>query len=187
MIKDKQKLVGRYNLTITDKNGELKELWQENKLGRFIFEKFGLDLRIPYLTGGMALSYNVYNLVVNAGLAGVASVINGDGSEAAFTYLAVGTDDTAAAAGNTTLGTEITDSGLERASATASRVTTTVTNDTAQLLKAFSVTGTKAVAEVGVLNASSTGTMLSRTVITTKNVENGDTLTITYKISSANA
>lgn len=127
----------------------------------------------------------IQNLITNAGLAGLASRINGDGSEAAFTYLAVGTGTTAAATGDTTLETEITDSGLARASATASRVTTSQTNDTAQLVKTWSVTGTKAVTEIGILNAASSGTLLCRQVFTAVNVANGDTLTATYKVQAS--
>ena len=100
---------------------------------------------------------------------------------AAFTYLAVGIGTTAADAADTALESEIVDSGLERAAATCSRVTTDVTNDTAQLLKSWSVTGTKAVTEAGALNAASTGTLLGRQVFSAINVVSGDTLQITYK------
>lgn len=125
------------------------------------------------------------NLVTNAGFAGIASRINGAGSEAAATYLAVGTGTTAASASDTTLQTEITDSGLARVSATASRVTTTVTNDTAQLTTTFTVTGTKAVTEAGYLNASSAGVLFARSVFSAVNVVNGDSLQLTYKIKVA--
>ena len=125
------------------------------------------------------------NLVTNAGFAGIASRINGAGAEAAGTYLAVGTGTNAAAAGDTTLQTEITDSGLARAAATASRVTTTVTNDTARLVYTWSVSGTKAVTEAGYLNASSSGVLFARSVFSAVNVVNGDSLQLTYNIKVA--
>lgn len=125
----------------------------------------------------------VKNLITSAGKAGAASRINGAGAEAAFTYLAVGVGTNAAAAGDTTLQTEITDSGLARVNATASRVTTTVTNDTAQLANTFSVSGTKAVTEAGILNAGASGTLLSRQVFSAINVINGDSLAMTYKVA----
>lgn len=127
----------------------------------------------------------VKNIITNAGLAGLASRINGDGSEAAFTYLAVGIGTTAADATDTALESEITDSGLARAAATCSRVTTTQTNDTAQLLKSWSVTGTKAVTECGALNAAADGTLLGRQVFSAVNVVNSDVLQITYKFISS--
>ena len=111
----------------------------------------------------------------------MASRCNGSGGEAAFTYLAVGIGTTAPAAGNTALETEITDSGLARASATVSRVTTTVSNDTAQLDKTWNVTGTKAVTEAGAFNAASSGTLLGRQTFSAVNVANGDTLQVIYK------
>lgn len=192
----------RYELR--DKFGNIKQLFVENKLGTKILEfirsfvsnpissdgqvKSGLmnylaayGLRIPFITGVWSDSRLISNLVVSAGAAGVASRINGAGSEAAFTYIAVGIGTTAAAAGNTALESEIVDSGLARAAATASRVTTDVTNDTAQDLYTFSVTGTKAVTESGVLNAGAAGTLLARQVFSAVNVVNGDSLQITWK------
>lgn len=184
-------------------HGEQKKIFSDNKLGQFLTKKvrsiladsakssrFFNDLlvngvRIPFVTGQFSVERNIKNLVTNAGFAGVASRINGAGSEAAFTYIAVGTGTTSAAAGNTTLETETAASGLSRANATASRVTTTQTNDTAQLVYTFSVSGTVAVTESGVLNASSNGVLLCRQVFSAINVVNGDSLQVTWKIKAA--
>ena len=122
----------------------------------------------------------ISNLITNAGFAGMASRCNGDGAEAVFTYIAVGTGNTAAAVGDTTLETELAADGLSRAAGTASRKTTDVTNDTASLTKTFTVTGTQAVVESGVLNAASSGTLLSRQVFAAVNVVDGDSLQITW-------
>lgn len=151
-MEDSIKLTGLIQIEVFDKDGNLK------------------DRRL------------IKNLIPTAGKAAIASRINGDGSEAVFTYLAVGTGTTAAAAGDTALGTEITDSGLARAAATVSRVTTTVTNDTAQFVKTWTVTGTKAVTECGIFNDASAGTILGRQVFSAVNVANLDTLKITYKV-----
>lgn len=165
-------------------DGKLKKVFNPNKLFLFLLKHNLVSPhfpKVPFLLGNWGMSMNISNLVTNAGMAGVASRINGDGSEAAFTYIAVGTGTTAANAADTTLETETTDSGLERAAATASRVTTDVTNDTAQLVKTFSVTGTKAVTESGVLNAGASGVLLARQVFSAINVVNGDSLQITWK------
>jgi hypothetical protein len=127
----------------------------------------------------------IRNLIVSAGKAGMASRLNGSGGEAAFTYLAVGTGTTSPAAGNTALEAEIVDSGLARVNATASRVTTSVANDTARLTTTFTVTGTKAVTEAGILNASSSGTLLCRQVFSAVNVINGDSLQLTYSVQNS--
>lgn len=191
-----------------DKDGNIVPIFTENKFGQVILKsirkvvkspideagqvKKGLlnhlsayGVQIPFITGNFHNSRIVANLVTNAGFAGVASRINGAGAEAAFTYIAVGTGTTAAAAGNTALETEITDSGLERANSTASRVTTTQTNDTAQLVNTFTVTGTKAVTESGVLNAGAAGVLLCRQVFSAINVVNGDSLQVTWKVKAA--
>lgn len=194
---------------LKDKDGNVKPLFTENKLGQKLlklFRKFVADpidretgavkagfqnylaaygLRIDGVTGSWGNSRVIKNLVVDAGKAGVASRINGAGGEAAFTYIAVGTGTTGAAAGNTALETELASSGLSRANSTASRVTTTVTNDTAQLVNTFSVTGTQAVTESGVLNAASSGTLLCRQTFSAINVVNGDSLQITWKVKAA--
>lgn len=195
------------NYELRDKNGNAKKLFAMNAFGNAILrtirehvlEPIGCDgkvkrgllnylaaygIRIPLVTGNWTTSMNLANLVTSAGKAGVASRLNGAGGEAAFTYIAVGTGTNAAAAGDTTLQTETATSGLSRANATASRVTTTVTNDTAQLVNTFTVTGSVAVTESGVLNAASVGTLLARQVFSAVNVVNGDSLQITWKFSN---
>lgn len=125
------------------------------------------------------------NLVVNAGKAGIASRINGDGSEATFTYLAIGVDGTAADVTQTALLSETTTGGGQRASATCSRVTTTVTNDTAQFVKTWTFSAGFIIYEAGVFNASSDGTMLARAVVGPYTVISGDTLALTYQVVTA--
>jgi hypothetical protein len=180
---NKAKLHLKENVTyqVFDKNGNPKKIFKENAIWKFLNKSFSIDIQIPFLTGIWDYSKTLSNLIPTAGKAGVASRINGDGSEAAFTYLAVGIGTDAAAAGDTALGSEIVDSGLERAAATCSRVQTDVANDTAQLVKSWSVTGTKAVTECGALNAAADGTLLGRQVFSAINVVSGDTLQITYK------
>lgn len=97
-------------------------------------------------------------------------------------WIAVGTGTAAFAATDTTLGTEIADSGLARAAATVTQQTTTVANDTLQYAKTFTASGSKAVSEAGVLDAASAGNMYGRTVLSSvRNVVSGDTLSVTYK------
>ena len=118
----------------------------------------------------------------NTGIASVAGLINGEVTNF-FDYIALGSGETAEAAAQTALVTEITTNGGARAASTNSQVTTTVTNDTAQFLKTFSFTGTLAINECGVFDAASTGTMLMRHKFTsTKNVEDGDSLQLTIKM-----
>lgn len=175
-------LMGEMTFILRGKDGKVKKLWNENKLGKFLF-KLGFDIRIPFITGCYGDKKVIKNLITNAGLAGVASRINGSGAEAAFTYLQVGVGTTPAAAADTILESAITDSGLERAAATCTRVQTTVANDTAQLDKTWSVSGSKAVTECGAFNAAAAGVLLGRQVFTAINVTSGDSLQIQYKFA----
>jgi hypothetical protein len=169
---------------LRDKFGDIKPLFQENKFFRFLLNKRLLSpksFKIPYLFGAWSNQKVVANLVTNAGKASCAGLLTGDVVNY-FDYIAVGTGTTAAAVTDTALETETATSGLSRAASTNSRVTTDVTNDTAQFTKTFSVSGTVAVTESGVLDASSTGTLLARQTFSAINVVNGDSLTITWKI-----
>ncbi len=135
------------------------------------------------INGNIKDEWSVDNLITNAGFAQLA-LLTGDATAIPFTYLALGTSNTAAAASQTALQGEISATGLARVSATVSRVTTTVTNDTLQLYKVFtnSSAGTVIVEEVGIFNDATTGTMLSRALTSTKTVLVGETITITYKV-----
>lgn len=126
----------------------------------------------------------ISNGITNAGKAQIA-LLAGDATATPFTYLAVGTSSTAFAAAQTALQGEITDSGLARAAATVSRTTTTVTNDTVQLAKTWTVSGTKTIEEVGIFNDATTGTMLGRALTSTKSVVSGETVTGTYQVKFA--
>lgn len=120
------------------------------------------------------------NLIVSVGKAAVAARIGGI-AMTQFTYLAVGTGTTGPVIGNTTLEAEITTGGLERAAATVSRVTTTVTDDTLQLLHEWTASAGHAVTEYGSLNASSAGVLLARSTFSVINVASGDHLKLTAK------
>jgi len=191
--KSAQHLVQNVEMQLRDKDGNVKSLWSNNLFGDFLLRtsrkflprnsKMALyGVRISFLTGGWGDKLAFHNLITNAGFAGVASRINGSGAEAAFTFIAVGTGTTAAAVTDTTLETELAASGLSRAASTASRVTTDVTDDTARLNNQFTVTGTEAVTESGVLNAGAAGVLLCRQVFSAVNVVNGDTLDVTWDV-----
>ena len=139
------------------------------------------ELTCRDVQGNLKWTHKVDNIVTNAGKAQLA-LLCGDSTAIPFTYIAVGTSSTAVAATDTTLTAEITDTGLSRASATVTRVTTTVTNDTYQATKVFTATGSKTIEEVGIFNAASSGTMLFHALTTSKSVANTDQLTVTYQL-----
>lgn len=121
------------------------------------------------------------NVITTAGLAQLA-LLAGDASAVPFTYLALGTDDTAVAATDTALGAEITDTGLARAAATISRITTTATNDTLRATYTWTASGVKTIEECGLFNASSAGTMLGHKLTGSSTTANNDQVVATYDI-----
>lgn len=144
------------------------------------------NVRLHHIRGGAIIDTRaVKNLVTNAGLALVAGLIVKDVGGTAFDEIAIGTGTTAAALTDTILQAEITTSGGQRrtgANVTGTRVTTDVTNDTAQWVTTFTFTGSFAVTEVGIFNDPTTGTLLARAVFAAINVVSGDSLQITYKV-----
>jgi len=114
------------------------------------------------------------NLVVTTGKNFIASRMK-DTTAGAMSHMAIGTGTTAAAAGDTTLGTE-----AGRVSLTSTTVTT---NSVAYVATFPAGTGTGAITEAGILNASSSGTLLCRTVFSVINKGSADTLGITWTVT----
>ena len=132
------------------------------------------------LTGKLTIAINdeivqeVPNLVVTAGKGYVASRMK-DTSATAMSHMAIGTGSTAAAAGNTALGSE---------SARTALTSTTVSGADIVYVDTFAAgTGTGAITEAAILNASSGGTMLCRTVFSVVNKGANDAMTITWTVT----
>ena len=198
---------------LKDKNGKVKPMFQDNKLGKFLlntFRKFitnpineagqvkdgffnhlaAYGVRINGLTGNWTNTMVITNTITDTGRAAAASRLGGAGSEALFDKIGQGTGVAAAAASDTALGAEKDASGGAStthaiSAATQSRVTTTVTNDTAQSVGTISEAATIAVTESGLFNAATGGVMLCRQTFSAVNVVNGDSLQITWKIKFA--
>lgn len=114
-------------------------------------------------------------------------------TDAAFAAIGLGIGTTAAAAGDTALQTGKKTDGtgdvgvhaIPTASVTVTNVTTTVTNDTAQLVGTATFTASLAVTESGVFNADTNGSMLAHQVFSAVNVVSGDSIQFTWKIKAA--
>ncbi len=119
----------------------------------------------------------IKNLVVTAGKGFIAASMleTTTNSPAAMSHMAIGSNNTAAANADTALGTEL--GRVSLASATNSGAVTTYT-------ATFPAgTGTGAVVEAGILNASSSGTLLCRTVFAVVNKGADDAMSITWAIT----
>jgi len=120
------------------------------------------------------LVQEVDNLVVTAGKGYVASRMK-DTTATAMSHMAIGSGSTAAAAGDTALGNE-----LGRVALTSTTVSSAVVTYVASFPAG---TGTGAVTEAGILNASSGGTMLCRTVFSVVNKGASDSMTVTWTVT----
>lgn len=127
--------------------------------------------------GNLKEERTVKNLITSVGKAAMAGLLIDTGGVDAFSHIAIGTGTTAAVVGDTALETEV-----DRETATVSRVTTAVTDDTSRLVSTFSFSGSAAITESGVLNAGASGLLLNRAVFSAVNVSNGDSLQITWNI-----
>ena len=120
------------------------------------------------------LVQEVDNLVVTAGKGYVASRMK-DTTATAMSHMAIGSGSTAAAANNTALGNE-----LGRVALTSTTVSSAVVTYVASFPAG---TGTGAITEAGILNASSSGTMLCRTVFSVVNKGSADSMTVTWTVT----
>jgi hypothetical protein len=147
MLQENIKVTGNVLVQLFDKNGNVKE------------------------------EREIKNLVVTAGKGFIAASMlkTTTNSPAAMSHMAIGATNTAAANGDTALGSEL--GRVSLASATNSGAVTTYT-------ASFPAgTGTGAVVEAGILNNSSGGTMLCRTVFAVVNKGADDAMSITWAIT----
>lgn len=102
-----------------------------------------------------------------------------------FNYHGLGTGVGAEAVGNTTLGTELTTEYTGNVRATGTQSTPGSTNIYQTVATNTLDSGTPAVTEHGVFSASSSGTLLDRTVFSAVNLvgANGDSLQSTYQLT----
>lgn len=116
----------------------------------------------------------VPNIVVTDGKEYIASRMK-DATATVMSHMAIGTGSTSAAAG---------DSALETEAGRVSLTSTTVTSNAVAYVATFGAgTGTGAITEAGILNASSGGDLLCRTVFSVINKGAADTLGITWTVT----
>jgi len=148
MINENLKLSGQLNIVLKDKDGNVKD------------------------------SREVKNLVVNTGLAYIASRMVGT-SKSVMSHMALGSGTTAAAAAQTDL--------VSILGSRESLDSTTISGTNSE--KVVYVSGfeagdaTGAVTEAGIFNAASSGDMLCRTVFSVVNKAADDTMTVTWTIT----
>lgn len=148
MINENLKLSGQLNIVLKDKAGNVKD------------------------------SREVKNLVVNAGLAYIASRMTGT-AKSVMSHMALGSGTTAAAASQTDLVSILgSREGLDS-------TTISGTNNEKVVYEAGFEAGdaTGAVTEAGIFNAATGGDMLCRTTFSVVNKAADDTMTVTWTIT----
>jgi len=143
MISDGLKITGAVEITLFDKNGDVKD------------------------------TRSIKNLVVTTGKTFIAARMVG--APTAMSHMAIGSDSTAAAVGDTALGTELGRVALASATSSGAVVTYTATFGAG--------TGTGAVVEAGILNDVSGGTLLCRSVFPVVNKGADDGMSITWTVT----
>lgn len=135
--------------------------------GNLVIEVRGPD-------GAIKETRTVPNLVVTVGLQHIADQMSDQG-EGAMSHMAIGAGVAAAAAGDTALGSE-----LGRVALTS---TTQSTVSVVYIATFPAGTGTGAVTEAGIFNATPAGVMLCRTVFAVVNKAAADSITITWTLT----
>lgn len=138
-----------------------------------------LTIRVFGADGRLKDEFVEKNLLVSTGLAYIASRMK-DGAATPMTHMALGSSSTAAAAGQTQLGSQL-------GSRVALTATTVAANEVEYTATFAAGEGTGAVVEAGIFNAASGGTMLCRTVFGLKTKEAGDSFAMTWVVSLAAA
>lgn len=137
-----------------------------------------LEIVVTAQNGAVKQRERVKNLVVTSGKGYVASRMK-DATTSVMSHMAIGTDSTAAAAGNTALGSE---------SARVSLTSTTVNNNDVVYVATFPAgtpSSAAVITEAAIFNASSSGTMLCRTVFGSISKQTSDALTVTWTVSAS--
>lgn len=148
MINENLKLSGQLNIVLKDKAGNIKD------------------------------QREVKNLVVNAGLAYIASRMVGT-SKSVMSHMALGSGTTAAAAGQTDLV-----SILGSREALDSTTISGTNNEKVVYVSSFEAgDATGAVTEAGIFNAATAGDMLCRTTFSVVNKAADDTMSVTWTIT----
>lgn len=116
---------------------------------------------------------------VNGGTSIITNRITNAGTAPKFIGWGVGA--TAAVVGDTALQTESLPTSTSRgAGGTESRVTTTLTSDTYQVVGTVTAASTLAITEAGLFDAATTGNMLIRSTFSAVNVVSGDSISFTF-------
>ena len=140
---------------------------------------YNVTVEARHSDGELFATRQVANTITDAGEDEVAKLLCGVAANA-FTWVAMGTDNTAAVDSQTALEAEISSNGGTRAQDASPETSANV----ATISYLFTISGALGIMEAGLFNAASVGDMLARQVFAVINVGAGDTVTISWAITS---
>jgi hypothetical protein len=158
----------------------IKSLFGSRKSGLVESISFRGHLKVSQIRGGEVIATREgKNLVVTVGVAWFMGALSGDVVDPTLVkYVGMGTGAVAPIPANTALGNQV----CSRVEGTASRTTTTLTNDTFYVDATVPADNTYAITEVGIFSAASAGTMLARKTFAALNLVSGDSLRAEWSI-----
>lgn len=168
---------GIVRVQLKDRDGNSKKLFQGNKLWETLKSLLNVDVKIPFVTGNWTFNGVMYNTIAATGLSESAKLLGGIAADP-ISHMAIGIGTPSA----TALGSEIVTVGGERVAVTPTSQTTTVTGDTNRSVNTYTFTGSLAVTEEGLFNATPAGDMIASRSFSAINVTSGDSLQITHDI-----
>lgn len=127
--------------------------------------------------GSVKEEYYIPNVVTTVGKGYIAARMKETGRPNEMSHMAIGTGTTTAATGDTELVSENARVSLSTAGGSVS------SNEVVYEATFGAGTGTGAITEAGIFNASSSGTLLCRTVFSVINKGANDTLAITWTVT----
>ena len=129
------------------------------------------------------MAFGTATVLTNAGRAITTNRIKGLGTEPS--YVGVGTGATAAARTAVVADTTLSNAAGARVSGTSTQQTTTVANDTYQVVGTVTAVGAIAVDEAGLFDAATAGNMFLSTTFPVVNLAIGDSIQTTLKVQYA--
>lgn len=136
--------------------------------------KGNLNVKLLDEAGSLKDERNIKNLVVSLGKEHIADRMISN-TAVVMSHMAVGSSNTAPIVSNTVLGNELARVALDSATRSNATITYAATYSAG--------VGTGTIAEAGIFNDASAGTMLCRTSFNEVNKAAGDTLVITWNVT----
>jgi len=156
----------------------LECMYRQARQGRQPLRVYGIiEITVRDRRGHIIKKIVKRNLITDAGIQYIVQALAAQVSLAAFKYIAVGSGTTPPSGSDTGLESEVT-----RVEGTISLESTNISNDTLRVDASITFDASYTIAESGLFNAATGGTMLARQTFDAFTVDAGYTLDVTWRI-----